>query len=146
MRFSLAAILKMARNTTFAMEISPETCFMLKSTIKAITKNGFGGSWGCTVTYSTCQYGSIATTQGKIFFLRYFTTSCVISQYCLLFWHSIPLYQKFSPFFTSFISYGSIETTHEKNYFFSVISQNIALFRKHICVISQNIALFCNFS
>ena len=30
---------KMARNTTFAMEISPETSFMLKSTIKAIHKN-----------------------------------------------------------------------------------------------------------
>ena len=37
-RFSLAAILKMARNTTFAMEISPETSFMFKSIINTITK------------------------------------------------------------------------------------------------------------
>ena len=39
MGFSLAAILKMAQNTTFAMENSPETCFLLKSTIKGTHKN-----------------------------------------------------------------------------------------------------------
>ena len=53
--FSLAAILKMAQNTTFAMEISPETSFIFKSTLKAIKKTWI---WrivgGCTYTCYTC--------------------------------------------------------------------------------------------
>ena len=41
-RFSMAAILKMAQKTTFAMEIQPETSFMFKNIIiKAIFKNWF---------------------------------------------------------------------------------------------------------
>jgi hypothetical protein len=34
----------MAKKTTFAMEIQPETSFMFNSIIKAILKVGFGGS------------------------------------------------------------------------------------------------------